>query len=245
MKVSGARRIIWGTLKSTSAFTVSSTLKKLSTLGNLLNVRKKFKINEKSGRTHWWFVVKGSETDLENLEREWDHVQLQTGWKLEICLMSQLPSNPESPNQNARENHDASTIVKTSSVESNPNMNDNDNVMISNPTGQNFFIVELEPNYTNTELIVPSLGSVCKCSVPTNCTHLLDKINILYYNVRSLLPKIDNLRILCCAYSPDILCVVESWLNSNISDQEISLQDYSIFRLDRSIQTRWWYSFVY
>ena len=63
---------------------------------------------------------------------------------------------------------------------------------------------------------------------------MLDKINILYYNVRSLLPKIDNLRILCCAYSPDIICVVESWLDSNISDQEISLQGYSIFRLDKS-----------
>ena len=46
-----------------------------------------------SRRTHWWFIVKVSETDLGNLEREWD---LQTGWKLENCYMSPLlSSNPE------------------------------------------------------------------------------------------------------------------------------------------------------
>ena len=58
---------MWGTLKSTTAFTVSSPLKKLSTLGNKLTLRRKYTTNEGSGRTQWWFVVKGSETDLEEL----------------------------------------------------------------------------------------------------------------------------------------------------------------------------------
>ena len=61
----------------------------------------------------------------------------------------------------------------------------------------------------------------------------LFNVNILYFNVRSLLPKIDNLRVLCSSYSPDIICVVESWLDSNITDLEISLQGYSVIRLDR------------
>ena len=34
-------------------------------------------------------------------------------------------------------------------------------------------------------------------------------------------------------YSPDIICVVESWLDSDITDSEISIQGFSIIRLDR------------
>ena len=35
-------------------------------------------------------------------------------------------------------------------------------------------------------------------------------------------------------FTPDIVCIVESWLCSDICDSEISLVDYSIVRLDRS-----------
>ena len=56
----------------------------------------------------------------------------------------------------------------------------------------------------------------------------------MYFNARSLLSKIDNyLRILCSVYSPDIICVVESWLDSDITDSEISVQGFSVIRLDR------------
>ena len=37
-----------------------------------------------------------------------------------------------------------------------------------------------------------------------------------------------------CLVTPDIVCVVEYWLCSDICDSEISLIDYSIVRLDRS-----------
>ena len=60
------------------------------------------------------------------------------------------------------------------------------------------------------------------------------KINLLYFNVRSLLPKIDNLRAICTLYSPDIVCIVETWLDDTILDSEISVQGYSVCRLDRS-----------
>ena len=59
-------------------------------------------------------------------------------------------------------------------------------------------------------------------------------LNILYFNVRSLIPKIDNLRILCSLYSPDVICVVESWLDSDVIDSEVSIQGYSVIRLDHS-----------
>ena len=56
----------------------------------------------------------------------------------------------------------------------------------------------------------------------------------MYFNVRSLLPKIDHLRAICRLLSPDIICIVESWLDSTIADTEIFIQGYSIVRLDRS-----------
>ena len=35
-------------------------------------------------------------------------------------------------------------------------------------------------------------------------------------------------------YSPDIICIVESWLDNFVLDSEIYIQGYSLCRLDRS-----------
>ena len=48
------------------------------------------------------------------------------------------------------------------------------------------------------------------------------------------MPKIDNIKIFCTIYHPDIICIVESWLCTDISDSEISIQGYSIIRSDRN-----------
>ena len=48
--------------------------------------------------------------------------------------------------------------------------------------------------------------------------------NILYFNVCSLLSKLDDLRIICSLYSPNIVCITESWLDSSIENSEISIQ---------------------
>ena len=58
--------------------------------------------------------------------------------------------------------------------------------------------------------------------------------SILYFNARSLLPKIDYLRLLCTMYKPDCVCIVESWLSSDILDSELCIDGYDIIRLDRN-----------
>ena len=58
--------------------------------------------------------------------------------------------------------------------------------------------------------------------------------NILYFNVCSLLPKLDDLRIICSLYSPDIVCITESWLDGSIENSEIFIQDYIAHHLDRN-----------
>ena len=57
---------------------------------------------------------------------------------------------------------------------------------------------------------------------------------VLYYNARSLLPKFDDLCAVIAALNPDIVCIVESWLCSDISVSEISVPGYQIIRLDRN-----------
>ena len=58
--------------------------------------------------------------------------------------------------------------------------------------------------------------------------------SVMYFNCRSLLPKLDELTALCSANNPDIVCLVETWLSADILDTEVSIPNYSILRLDRN-----------
>ena len=51
-----------------------------------------------------------------------------------------------------------------------------------------------------------------------------------------MLPKIDDLAAVCLTSNPDVICIVESWLCADISDNEISLSSYCTVRLDRNRQ---------
>ena len=61
-------------------------------------------------------------------------------------------------------------------------------------------------------------------------------LNFLYLNARSLLPKIDELRVICGTIKPDVVCIVETWLDGDVTDSEITITDYNINvrRLDRN-----------
>ena len=37
----------------------------------------------------------------------------------------------------------------------------------------------------------------------------------------------------CLLYKPDIVCIVETWLGSDVLDYEICIPDYELTRLDR------------
>lgn len=85
-----------------------------------------------SGRTHWWFIVKGSESDLEELEKEWDRVQLQTGWKLEMCYMtsSSIPEH-DTPHMDAAPHSESNVSVTSPDRESSESHN-NGNELTNN-----------------------------------------------------------------------------------------------------------------
>ena len=56
----------------------------------------------------------------------------------------------------------------------------------------------------------------------------------MYYNCRSLLPKVDELVAVCSTYHPDVVCLVETWLSDNIIDSELCIPGYTMVRLDRN-----------
>ena len=60
------------------------------------------------------------------------------------------------------------------------------------------------------------------------------QIHIIYYNACSLLPKLDELQVVCEATRPDVICIVETWLDISVIDNEIVLSGYQLFRLDRN-----------
>ena len=61
-----------------------------------------------------------------------------------------------------------------------------------------------------------------------------DSISVLYSNCRSLLPKIDKLRLQASATNADIVCIVETWLDATILNAEIYIPGYQIGRKDRN-----------
>lgn len=59
-------------------------------------------------------------------------------------------------------------------------------------------------------------------------------VSILYYNA-SILLKIDLLQAKPVTASyPSVICIVESWLSEEIADDEVSIDDYQLIRLDRN-----------
>ena len=64
-------------------------------------------------------------------------------------------------------------------------------------------------------------------------------LQICHANVRSLCPsqpekKIDEIyHVLCQQECCDIVCISETWLNKNITDDQIAVQGYQVYRKDR------------
>ena len=77
-----------------------------------------------------------------------------------------------------------------------------------------------------------SFLSQIPCSNYTHHTKPLP-FNIIYYNARSLLPKMDELAAIVEAQSPDLICIVETWLSPEVSSSEISLSGYQVCCEDR------------
>ncbi len=77
---------------------------------------------------------------------------------------------------------------------------------------------------------------------PTDCSrhsrnlqHVYNSFSILYFNARSVLPKLSELASVAAQSSPDVIAVTETWLNPSVPDGALLLPNYStIVRDDRT-----------
>ena len=95
--VPGARRI-WGTLKSTTTRAVEKVITTLTKVSSSeLRIRRKYKTaTDNAARVvRWWFVIRADNSVLEQLEKEWNPVAIQTDWKLTPLLQHATPNPGE------------------------------------------------------------------------------------------------------------------------------------------------------
>ena len=71
-----------------------------------------------------------------------------------------------------------------------------------------------------------------------NNEHVVNKcpnnLRILYFNVRSLYPKFDELCAQCDIEKPDVICLTETWLCADIIESECTIPGYKCIRCDRN-----------
>ena len=59
-------------------------------------------------------------------------------------------------------------------------------------------------------------------------------LHFIHLNIRSLPPKLDELRIIARNTRAACICITETWLDETVLDSEIQIQNYSIRRKDRN-----------
>ena len=59
-------------------------------------------------------------------------------------------------------------------------------------------------------------------------------LSVIYLNARSLVNKINLLRSYALTYKPSIICVTETWANSNLPNAYFHIESFNIYRCDRS-----------
>ena len=59
-------------------------------------------------------------------------------------------------------------------------------------------------------------------------------INLLYFNARSLYPKLHTLKAECIVHKLHIVYITETWLDDNVTNSEICIPGFDIVRFDRN-----------
>lgn len=58
-------------------------------------------------------------------------------------------------------------------------------------------------------------------------------LKLVHLNVRSLLPKLDMVKIWVRSTDADIVIISEMWLTKSITNDDININGYNIYRTDR------------
>ena len=81
--------------------------------------------------------------------------------------------------------------------------------------------------------------------IPMNTNKPSDRIVIKHINEQSLIPKLDEIKLLIENEDLDILCISETWLQPNILDDLISIKNCRVFRNDNPLNSRISGAYIY
>ncbi|XP_019631566.1 PREDICTED: uncharacterized protein LOC109475403 [Branchiostoma belcheri] len=68
------------------------------------------------------------------------------------------------------------------------------------------------------------------------CLRVKKGVKMIHLNIRSLLPKLDEIRAALINNPVDILTLNETWLDPSIDDNELYIPNYTLYRKDRNRQ---------
>ena len=170
----------------------------------------------------WWFILRGDENTLKMLEGDWECIQILTGnWNivppllLTTIILQQLSKSPE----NSSTTNSDTIMCPGMTVGTNPNQACNTQTVIVDVNSSSLTdsqdkpddAVQLEPQQSSAASFFfffysrwGSNGRNLTLSKGNTC------INILYLNTHSILPKLDELHVLCAVNS-----IVEPQLSRN------------------------------
>lgn len=69
-------------------------------------------------------------------------------------------------------------------------------------------------------------------ALPLNSPDLLNNFSVVHYNVQSIVNKRDVLETELRNFN--IICITETWLHAGITDDEIAMSDFKLYRRDRT-----------
>lgn len=98
---------------------------------------------------------------------------------------------------------------------------------------------EIGSTETNSFDISSDSSGPCSSYAPStrdfNCFNRKG-LHFIHFNVRSLLPKLDELKLFVSKYKLAVIALSETWLDHTVTDAEIHLDGYNVIRRDRDRQ---------
>ena len=90
----------------------------------------------------------------------------------------------------------------------------------------------------NTSILLS--GDICENPGPNTSASCspdsiksLKGLRICHLNIRSIVNKMDELRMFCENHAPHVISINETWLDHTISDGEVHIEGYSLLRRDK------------
>ena len=84
--------------------------------------------------------------------------------------------------------------------------------------------------YTLAHLLL--LVPILTCALTS--ASLISALGFLHVNTRSLLPKVDKLKVWVHSSNPDVLVITETWLRKSVLNTDVNISVSNLFWHDRA-----------